>query len=102
MYTLSLSPGCVTTVCVCDPRQFCTLVTSFGFFTSEMSKMRMPRTRSLLIGSSTPPNLQSERLFVDSDDMKRRFLNTEMSFCEAGHVYAFASTGFAGFEMSQI
>src|SRR5215471_16362923 len=100
MYTLSGSPGCVTTVCVCEPRQFCTLVMSFGFFMSLISKMRMPRTRSLLTGSFTPPNLQSVRLFVDSDDMKRRFLNTEMSFCDAGHVYALASMGLAGFEIS--
>ena len=73
MYTLSWSPGCVTTVCVCDPRQVCTLVTSFGCLTSAMSKTRMPRTRSLLTGAGTPPKPQSDRLFVDSDDMNSRF-----------------------------
>ena len=77
MYTLSLSPGWVTTVCVCEPRQVWTLATSFGFFTSAMSKMRTPRIRSLLtcsIGASPSANEQLRRLFVASDDMKRRFL----------------------------
>ena len=41
---------------------------------SVMSKMRMPRTRFLLTGSGTPPNSQSVRLFVASDDMNSRFL----------------------------
>ena len=39
---------------------------------SEMSKTRMPRTRSLLIGSGTPSKPQSSRLLVASDDMKSR------------------------------
>ena len=82
----SLSFGSSTTVCVCEPRQFCTLVMSFGFLTSVMSKIRMPRTRSLLIGSGTPPNLQSTRLLVPSDDMNSRFLKTDTSFCDAGHM----------------
>jgi acyl-CoA synthetase (AMP-forming)/AMP-acid ligase II len=33
-----------------------------------MSNTRMPRTRALLTGSGTPPNPQSVRLLVDSDD----------------------------------
>ena len=99
----SLSFGSSSTVCVCEPRQFCTFVTSFGFLTSVMSKMRMPRTRSFCgPGSVKPPNLQSARLFVASDDMNSRLPYTETSFCDAGHSYAPASTGFAGFEMSQI
>src|SRR5205814_5779237 len=102
MYTLSLSPGCVTTVCVCDPRQVCTLVTSFGFLTSLMSNTRMPRTRSLLTGSGTPPKPQSVRLEFDSDDMNRRFLKTDTSFCDAGQLYCCASTGLSAFETSQM
>src|SRR5262245_2884010 len=99
---LSLSPGFVTTVCVCEPRHVWTFVTSLGCATFEMSKTRMPRTRSSLTGSGIPPNLQSTRLLVDSDDMKRRFLYTDTSFCDAGQVKTFASVGFAGFEMSHI
>src|SRR5436190_8753753 len=102
MKMLSLSPGCSTTVWVCEPRQVCTLVTSLGFLTSLMSKMRMPRTRSLLIGSGTPPKPQSTRLVPDSDDMNSRFLKTETSFCDAGQLYWFASTGFSAFETSQM
>ena len=85
MYTFSASPGCVTTVWVCDPRQVCTLATSFGFLTSLMSNTRIPRTRSLLTGSGTPPKPQSDRLLVASDDMNSRFLYTDTSFCDAGH-----------------
>ena len=33
---------------MCEPRQVCTLPTFFGFVMSVMSKMRMPRSRSLL------------------------------------------------------
>src|SRR5215471_4850550 len=97
-----MSPGCVTTVCVCDPRHVCTLATSFGALRLLMSKIRTPRTRSLLTGSGTPPNPQSVRLMFDSDDMTRRFLKIDTSFCDAGHVYVCTITGFAGFEMSKI
>src|SRR6266516_1312962 len=100
MYTLSLSPGCVTTVCVCDPRQVCTLATSFGCLTSRMSNTRMPRTRVLLTGSGTPPKPQSVRLLGASDDMNTKFLNTDTSFCDAGHKYVCASVGLAGLLMS--
>src|SRR6186997_2494040 len=100
MNTLASSPCLVTTVCVCDPRQVCTVVTSLGCLMSEMSKTRMPRTRSLLIGSGTPPKPQSARLLVASDDMKTRFRYTDTSFCEAGHRYVCASTGFDGLLMS--
>jgi len=78
------------------------LVKSFGWAMSEMSKIRMPRTRFSLTASGTPPNWQSCRLLVDSEDMNSRFLYTDTSFCDAGHVYALISAGFAGFEMSQI
>ena len=67
-----------------------------------MSNTRTPRIRSLLTGSGTPPGLQSTRPLFASADMNIRFLYTEMSFCEAGQVYATTSTGLAGFEMSQI
>src|SRR6185436_9694228 len=102
MYTLSASPCCVTTVCVWDPRHVCTVVTSLGCLTSLMSNTRMPRTRSLLIGSGTPPKPESLRLVPDSDDMNSRFLYTDTSFCDAGHVYCCARVGLSGFEMSQM
>src|SRR3954447_17435861 len=100
MNTLASSPGLVTTVCVCDPRQVCTVVTSFGCLTSAMSNTRMPRTRSLLTGSGTPSNPQSARLLVASDDMNSRLRYTETSFCEAGHTYVCISTGLDGFDTS--
>src|SRR5206468_12543621 len=100
MNTLASSPCFVTTVWVCDPRQVCTVVTSFGRLTSEMSNTRMPRTRILLIGSGTPSNPQSLRLLVASDDMKSRFRYTDTSFCDAGQRYVCTSTGFDGLEMS--
>ena len=61
-------------MCVCEPRQVCTLLISFGFLMSLMSKMRTPRMRSLLTGAWMPPGLQSRRLAVPSDDMNIRFL----------------------------
>src|SRR4029078_3168177 len=100
METLSLSPGWVPTVCVCEPRQVCTLATSFGFLMSLMSNTRMPRTRTLLTGSGTPPKPQSSRLFGASDDMKIRFLNTDTSFCDAGQTYVCTIVGLDGFETS--
>src|SRR6185436_21092174 len=96
MNAFASSPCFVTTVCVCEPRQVCTVVTSFGFLTSEISKTRMPRTRNLLTGSGTPSKPQSSRLFVASDDMKTRLRYTETSFCEAGQIYFAASVGFDG------
>src|SRR4051812_1368616 len=100
MNTLLSSPSFGTTVCVCDPRQVCTVVTSFGCLTSAMSNTRMPRTRSLLTGSGTPSKPQSARLFVASDDMNSRLRYTDTSFCDAGHTYDCISTGFDGFDMS--
>ncbi len=91
-----MSPGFVTTVCVCEPRQVCTVVTSLGFLMSPMSNTRIPRTRSLLTGSGTPSNPQSTRLLVASDDMKSRFLKTDTSFCDAGQRYVCFNTGFTG------
>ncbi len=73
MNTLVSSPSLGTTVCVCDPRHVCTVVTSLGRLMSEMSNTRMPRTRSLLTGSGTPSKPQSARLLVASDDMNSRF-----------------------------
>src|ERR1051325_12011946 len=53
-YTFPASLGSVTTECVCEPRHVCTLAMYFGFAMSEMSKMRRPRSRSLLTESCTP------------------------------------------------
>jgi hypothetical protein len=58
---------------VWDPRHVCTVVTSVGRAMFAMSKMRIPRTRSLLTGSGTPPKPQSARLLVASADMNSRF-----------------------------
>ena len=102
MYTFSLSFGSSSTVCVCDPRQVCTLPMYFGALMSVMSKMRTPRRRSLLTVSRTPAALQSSRPLFPSPDTKSRFLNTETSLCDAGQKYAMASVGCAGFEISQI
>ena len=71
---LSLSCGSVTTVCVCEPRQVCTLAMYFGLVMPEMSKMRMPRSRSLLTGSGTPWMPQSSRPVSPSPDTNSRFL----------------------------
>src|SRR5438270_222270 len=45
--------------CVCDPRHVCTLPMYFGLSRSAMSKMRMPRMRSLLTVSLMPVAAQS-------------------------------------------
>src|SRR5678815_5237052 len=99
-----MSPGRLTTIRVCDPRQASTDISRFGLLMSAMSKIRMPRTRSLIgapgAALGKPPNPQSSRLLVDSDDMNSRFLYTDTSFCDAGQMYCDASTGFAGLERS--
>ena len=69
MYTFCLSFGSSSTVCVCEPRQVCTLATSFGALMSVISKMRTPRMRSLLTVSATPPGMQSVRPLFASADM---------------------------------
>ena len=74
MYTFALSFGSVTTVCVCEPRHVCTLATYFGLAMSVTSKIRMPRSRSLLTGSGTPCMPQSRRPVWASPDTKSRFL----------------------------
>src|SRR6476660_1621113 len=99
MNTFASSPCLVTTVCVCEPRHVCTVVTSFGRVMSEMSNTRMPRTRSLLTGSGTPSKPQSLRLLFASDDMNSRLRYTDTSFCDAGHRYVCFSTGFDGLLM---
>ena len=66
--------GSSTTVCVCEPRQVCTLAMYFGFAMSVMSKMRMPRRRSLLTASFTPSPPQSSRPPLPSPDTNSRFL----------------------------
>ena len=64
---------------------------------SSMSNTRMPRTRSVLTGSGTPPKPQSARLLVASDDMNSRFLYTDTSFCDAGHRYVLHQHRLRGF-----
>ena len=71
------------TVCVCEPRHVCTLPMYFGCAMSVMSKMRMPRTRSLLTVSGTPCaaaveaaresfSRDEEQILVDRDVALRR------------------------------
>src|SRR6185437_8445964 len=83
-YTSAGSLGSTNTVCVCDPRHVCTFAMYFGFAISEMSKMRRPRTRSLLTVSFTPPPPQSSRPPWPSADTNRRFLYVDTSLCDAG------------------
>jgi hypothetical protein len=100
-YTLALSFGSVTTVCVCDPRQVCTFATYFGFTMSVASKMRRPRMRSSLTESGTPCVPQSIRPPCASAETKRMFLYTDTSLCEAGQRYDDTSLGRDGLAMSQ-
>ena len=79
-----MSLGSSTTVCVCEPRHVCTLPMYLGFAMSEASKMRMPRTRTVLTVSCTPCVPQSERPLSPSADTKRRCLYTDTSLCDAG------------------
>jgi len=74
MYTLSLSLGSSTTVCVCDPRQVWTLPMYLGLVMSVMSKIRMPRSRTVLTESCTPSVPQSRRPDMPSPDTNSRFL----------------------------
>ncbi len=76
--------GSTSTVCVCEPRQVCTLPTYFGLAMSVMSKMRMPRSRSALTVSVTPSLPQSRRPPSPSPETKSRFLYTDTSLCDAG------------------
>src|SRR3954463_7975068 len=73
-YALPASWGSPTTLCVCEPRHVCTFVMLRGCEMSEMSKMRMPRIRSVLTVSFTPPPPQSMRPELPSADTNRRFL----------------------------
>ena len=86
---------------MCDPRQVCTLPTFLGLLMSLMSKMRIPRSRSLLTVSFTPWVPQSSLAPRSSPETNSRFRYTETSLCEAGHTYPVFSTGWRGFEMSQ-
>src|SRR6185503_17668119 len=118
MYTLFLSFGSVTSVCVCEPRQVCTAATCFGFLMSVMSKILTPRKRSFCAGGGfgffsspaagsgaggaggNPCVPQSRRPLGISTDMKRRFLYTDGSPCPPGHTIEVIKLVFAGFEMS--
>ena len=73
---------------------------SLGCLMSVISKIRTPRTRSVLTVSLMPPGMQSARLPFPSDDRKRRLRNAETSFCDAGHGYVAAIVGFDGTDMS--
>ena len=73
MYTFDVSAGAVTSVCVCEPRQVCTLVICLGCVMSLMSKMRMPRVRSWLTESGTPCVPQSRRASKFSVEANSRF-----------------------------
>src|SRR6478735_7152985 len=119
MYTLSLSFGSTTRVCVCDPRHVCTAATCFGFLISEMSKILTPRKRSFWAdgtgrflgfgsvaggaGSGGKPCVpQSRRPFGCSTDMKSRFLYTDTSPWPPGHTSEVSNLEFAGLEISKI
>ena len=101
MYTLSSSFGSFSTVCVCDPRQVCTLAMYRGFRMSLMSKIRMPRSRSRLTASSTPSVPQSSRPPRPSPDTNMRSPYTETSLCDAGQTRPVTSSGWRGSSMSQ-
>src|SRR5207245_822247 len=77
MYTFAVSRGSVTRVCVCEPRHVCTLATLLGCAMSLMSKMRMPRSRSLLTVSGTPCAPQSRRPLKSSPETKSRLRETD-------------------------
>src|SRR6476661_3054534 len=117
MYTLSLSFGSTTSVCVCDPRHVCTAATCFGLLISEMSKILTPLKRSFCAdgtgsflglgspaggaGSGEKPCVpQSRRPFGCSTDMNNRFLYTDTSPCPPGHTSEVSSLECAGLEMS--
>ena len=73
-YTLSLSFASTSTEWVWEPRQVWTLPTFFGFLMSVMSKMRSPRSRSLLTVSATPCAPQSIRPESPSPETNSRCL----------------------------
>src|SRR5215469_846941 len=117
MYTLFLSLGSTTRVCVCDPRQVCTAATCFGFLMAEMSKILTPRKRSFCAavarrlayfsapagggGSGGKPCVpQSRRPFGCSTDMNSRFLYTDTSPCPPGQTSEVSKVVLAGLEMS--
>src|SRR5438132_14388115 len=88
--------GSVTTVWVCEPRQVCTLVMGLGCAMSEISKMRMPRIRSLLTESGTPWVPQSSRPLKSSPDVNSRLRYTETSFCASAQASGVGSVGWLG------
>src|SRR2546422_790916 len=79
MFTLAVSVGDVTTVCVCEPRQVCTSVMWRGVAMSVMSKIRIPRGRSWLTVSVTPRVPQSVRPFRASPGTNSSLRDTETS-----------------------
>src|SRR4029434_6750320 len=92
--------GLGTRVCVCEPLQVCTFLTSFGAFGLDTSKMRTPAMWSF--GSCTPPSPQSLRLAAPSAERKSRLPTMVGSPCDVMHFVTDAITGLAGSVMSQI
>src|SRR6476646_2926577 len=85
--------GLGTRVCVCEPLQVCTFLTSLGAFGSDTSKMRTPAMWSF--GSCTPPLAQSLRLPAPSADRKSRLPTIVGSPCDVMHSTTDVTTGFA-------
>src|SRR6266850_4568073 len=100
MYTLSVSVGDVTTVCVCEPRHVCTLARTLGFDKSVPSKTRMPRNRWWSTVSDTPCVPQSVRPFNASPETNSRLRYTDTSLCDPGQTNALYSLGTFRLEMS--
>ena len=94
------SVGLGTTVCVCEPLQVCTFLTSLGAFGLVTSKMRTPAMWSL--GSCTPPLPQSLRLPAPSAEMKSKLPTMDGSPCDVMHSTTEASVGLAVSVISQI
>src|SRR6266540_2331996 len=115
MYTLFLSFGSTTSVCVCEPRQVCTAATCLGFLMSDISKILTPRNRSFCgagtFGFFSSPGAggcpggnpcvpQSSRPFGISTDINIKFLKTDTSPCPPGQTIVVNNLEFAGLEMS--
>ena len=94
--------GSTSTVCVCEPRQVCTLPTFFGCAMSLMSKMRMPRSRSLLTVSCTPSRAAVERPVEPlARDEEQIPVDRDVALRRRADVRRLRARGLAGFEMSQ-
>src|SRR5215475_15190224 len=114
-YTLFLSFGSTTSVCVCEPRQVCTAATCLGLLMSDISKILTPRNRSFCgagrVGffsspaggggpGGNPCTPQSRRPFGISTDINIKFLYTDTSPCPPGQTIEVTNWALAGLEMS--